>query len=134
MERAILDTGGNPLGVFRAAESVLVQELLAGGNVDLVEVAGTTGDAGFAEERGDFSRGEWPDLRNGKDVEVDGELLAGDGDVTSDGGGCLADGAPRALILRNGDGSAGETDEKSDQAGDLHECEGVTFGLDGQRV
>lgn len=105
--------GDHPLGVLGAAEGVFAEEFAGGGDVEAVEACvpsrGRGGVGVGVEEGADFSFLEGADAGDGEADEVDYELFFGEGDVSGDGTGGIAGGAPVAAFLGcNGKGAEQE--------------------------
>jgi hypothetical protein len=135
LQGASSDPGDGPLGGFGAAEGVLAEKALVGGDVEAVEVAGPGGGGGFCgEEGGGFFGVEFADLGDGVGGEVDGELAGGKVDIAGDAAGGGAEGAPLASLLGvQGEGAEGEHD-CGEGAGEDHGLEDGIGGGEWQGV
>ena len=98
LEIAALGVGDDPLRRVGAAESVVVKELLVGGDLDAEEIAATNGIVRI-EERTDFLGLDGTDLRDCKTVEVDSDAGRREDDVAGDGARVGAGSAPWAAFL-----------------------------------
>lgn len=90
--------GCHPFSVFGAAEGVLVEEALGGGNGEVIEGPGTAGVDVSIECSADFGGCEGASRHNFKAGEVDDDLGVGDFNVAGDRCGRLAGGAPVAVV------------------------------------
>jgi hypothetical protein len=91
--------GNHPLNIFRSAETVLVQELLLGGNVEAIQAAGACRGAVSVEDGTDLGRLECTDPGHGRGGKVDGDLFVGKRDITGNASGGVGCGSPVAALL-----------------------------------
>lgn len=108
LEVAAVGVGDDPVGLFAAAESVVVEEMFGVGDAEAVEVAGSGGRGSGVEEGARLGGLERADLGEGVGGEVDDEFVGREDDVAGDGFGVGALGAPVALVLGADGGRADE--------------------------